>query len=97
MEPGVLIERSLEEQEAFALAARESMRRQIMELLKSRGLLGSSDLLICPRCGDRTIILSQQATWVKDKASKNRLCAPCGTEIAVASIMGTSDEIGGEG
>jgi uncharacterized protein with PIN domain len=97
MEPGVLIERSVEEQEAFAAAARESKRRQILDLLRSRGLLSSPELEACPRCGERLIIPSQQATWVKDRATKQKVCAPCGTEMALAQIMGGDHEIGGEG
>ena len=98
MEPATLISRSQEEQEALAAAARASTRKQIWDLLVSRGLTDSPDLQACPRCGDRIIIISQAATWVRDRKSKQPICAPCGTEIALMQIMQPGgDEIGGEG
>ena len=98
MEPATLISRSQDEQEALAAAARESTRKQIWELLVTRGLTDSPELTACPRCGDRIVIISQAATWVRDRKSKQAICAPCGTEIALMAIMQSGgDEIGGEG
>lgn len=98
MDPDVMTERSLEEQEALAAAARESMRRQVVEMLRQRNLLDSPELSSCPRCGDPIIILSQPATWVKDRTSGQRICAPCGTEMALLNLMQPGgDEVGGEG
>lgn len=98
MDPAAMMERTQAEQEALASAARESMRRQIIELLKSRDLLESPELEACPRCGERLIIISQAATWVRDRKARERICAACGTEQAVLDLMlPGGDEIGGEG
>lgn len=97
MDPGTAISRTQEEQEALAGAAREAMRHQILELLDKRGLAGSADLIACSRCGERTISLAQAATWVKDRATKQRICAACGTEQALLDALTPSHEIGGEG
>jgi hypothetical protein len=73
------------------------MRHQILDLLEKRGCLDSPELEACPRCGDRLIVISQQATWVKDRETGQRICAPCGTEKALLDLMGLSYELGGEG
>jgi uncharacterized protein with PIN domain len=96
MDQAAMIERTEAEQEALASAARESMRRQIVELLRMRDLLGSPELEACPRCGDCLIIVSQAATWVRDPKTRERVCAPCGTEQAILGLL-FPDEIGGEG
>lgn len=89
--------RTQEEQEALASAARESMRHQVLDLLSKRGCLDSPELLACPRCGERMILVSQQATWVKDRETGQRICAPCGTEKALLDLMAPAFELGGEG
>ena len=95
MDP-TMVERTQAEQEALAAAARESMRRQVLELLRTRNLLDSPDLEDCPRCGERLIIVAQAATWVRDTKTRERICAPCGTEQALLGLL-FPDEIGGEG
>jgi DNA-directed RNA polymerase subunit RPC12/RpoP len=97
MDPATTTSRSHEEREALAGAARESMRRQTLDLLEKRHLLDSDELEACPRCGERLIVVSQQATWIRDRASRERICAPCGTELALLDLMGPSHDIGGEG
>jgi uncharacterized protein with PIN domain len=97
MDPATIVSRSQEEQEALASAARESMRRQILDLLATRGCLDSPDLQACPRCGERLILVAQQATWVKNRETGDRICAPCGTEKALLDLMAPAYELGGEG
>ncbi len=96
MDHAAMVERTEAEQEALASAARESMRRQIVELLRTRDLLGSPELEPCPRCGDTLILVAQAATWVRDTKTRDRICAPCGTEQAILGLL-FPDEIGGEG
>jgi len=97
MDPATATSRSEEEREALAAAARESMRHQILDLLAKRELLDGDELEACPRCGERLIVVSQQATWVRNRDTRERICAPCGTELALLDLMGPSHDIGGEG
>jgi len=88
---------SSEEQAALARAVRASVRGQVIDLLERRGLLDRHDVIMCPRCGDRVILLDQPGTFVFDLAHNTRLCAACGAERDLVRIMDPVVEIGGEG
>lgn len=92
-----LISHTLDDQEAFAAAARASVRRQVAEILEERGLATSSELEICPRCGERTILAAQRATWVRERVTGRIICSPCGTELSVLELLQPEAELGGEG
>jgi hypothetical protein len=83
------------EQEALARAVRATVHDQIIDLLERRGLISSDDLVQCPRCGDRVILLDQPATFAIDAGS--RICAACRAESDFIRIVLPEDDIGGEG
>jgi DNA-directed RNA polymerase subunit RPC12/RpoP len=85
------------EQEGLARAVRASIRGQVIDLLERRGLLHRKDLLRCPECGDRVILLEQPGTFVYDRRRGQRLCAACGAERDLLVIMDPVVDIGGEG
>lgn len=86
---------STDEQEALARAVRASVHDQIIDLLERRGLISSDDLIQCPRCGDKVILLDQPATFSLSEGS--RICAACRAERDFIRIVHPDDEVGGEG
>lgn len=85
-----------EQRSTMASAVRETLRAQVIELLERRGLAGSPDLVECPRCGDRIILLDQPATFAIDKADRSRICAACGGEADFLAMIAPEADIGGE-
>lgn len=82
----------------MAGAVRETFRRQVIDLLNERGLSSSPDLRECPRCGDRTILLEQPATFGLDPATHGPICAACRAEQDFLEIVAPDVvDIGGEG
>lgn len=79
------------------VAVRETFRKQVIDLLHERGLSGSPDLLACPRCGDKIILLEQRATYGLDRATRSRICAACRAEQDYLFIQAPDADIGGEG
>jgi DNA-directed RNA polymerase subunit RPC12/RpoP len=86
-----------DEQAALARAVRATVRGRVIDLLERHGLLHHRDVLRCPSCGDRVILLDKPETFVYDRAHNARLCAPCGAERDLLVIMEPAVEIGGEG
>jgi hypothetical protein len=85
------------EQEGLARAVRASIRGRVIELLERRGLVHRHDLIRCPECGDKVILLDQPGTFVYDRRRGARLCAACGAERDLLVIMDPVVDIGGEG
>lgn len=89
---------SPEEQRSLAGAVRATVRNQTIDLLQRRGLLAETgDLLECPKCGDRVILLDQPATFVFDREGKTRICSACGAERDFIHMFRPDADIGGEG
>ena len=86
---------SVEDQPKLQEAVRESVHRQIVTLLERRGVIASPDLLQCPRCGDKVILLDLPSTFVLDQG--DRICSPCGAERDLIHVVWPSGDIGGEG
>jgi hypothetical protein len=86
-----------DEQAALARAVRASVRGRVIDLLERGGLLHRKDVIRCPSCGDKVILLDQPGTFVYDRAHGARLCAACGAERDLLVIMEPVVEIGGEG
>jgi DNA-directed RNA polymerase subunit RPC12/RpoP len=86
------------ERTGLARAVRASVRSQVIHLLERGGLLHKGDLLRCPSCGDRVILLDQPRTYVYDRAGDVRVCAACGAERDLFVVLDPpSVDIGGEG
>ena len=87
------------DEEAVGAAVRDYMRTHALELLQRKGLADSHELEVCPRCGERTIHPSVQATYSVDRRDQSRVCAACGAVGDVMKIMLPRFEIdiGGEG
>ena len=77
-------------------AVRESVRRQILSLLRRRGI-DPTTAIACPACGERVIHLEQPATFVFDRRSRDYLCRACGAERDFAHMTRPDADIGGEG
>lgn len=86
-----------EEQRSLAGAVRATFRNQVIDLLRRRGLMAGSDLLECPKCSDRVIVLDQPATFVYDRDDKVRICSACGAERDFIHMFRPEADIGGEG
>jgi hypothetical protein len=86
---------SVEEEPQLQEAVRESVHRQIVVLLERRGVTKSPDLLRCPICGDRVILLDLPSTFVLHEG--DRICAPCGAERDLINVVHPEADIGGEG
>ena len=87
----------LDEEPRLAAAVRESVHRQIVEILERRGLTRSPDLIACPTCGDRVILLDIPSTYVFDRDEKTRICAACGAERDLVHLVRPDADVGGEG
>ncbi|MBI4728126.1 MAG: hypothetical protein HY775_01280 [Acidobacteria bacterium] len=85
------------ERSVMARAVRETFRKQVADLLESRGLAGSADLRECQRCGERTILPGQPATFARDPRTRAVVCTACRAEQDFVGLFETDDEIGGEG
>ena len=85
------------EQATLARAVRASIRGRVINLLERHGLLHRGDLIRCPECGDKVILLDQPETFVYDRKRGARLCAACGGEQDLIVMMEPSVDIGGEG
>ena len=85
---------SVEDQPKLQEAVRESVHRQIVTMLERRGAISSPDLMQCPRCGDRVILLDLPTTFVLDEG--DRICAACGAERDLIRIVRPETDIGGE-
>lgn len=81
----------------MVVAVRETFRKQVIDLLRDRGLDRSPDLQACPRCGDRIILLEQPATYGLDRRTRARICAACRAEQDYLQIAAPDADIGGEG
>lgn len=86
---------SADPQRKLAAAVRESTRRRIIELIRARG--GNGDVLECPRCGDRLILLDEPSTYVFDLRDRTQMCSACGAEREVIRMEAPDVDIGGEG
>lgn len=85
-----------DEQRLLASAVRESVRRQVMALLRLRKI-DPEQAIPCPVCADRSIYLNQPRTFVFDRASRDYLCKACAAEREFARMVRPQADIGGEG
>jgi DNA-directed RNA polymerase subunit RPC12/RpoP len=85
----------LEEQMALAGAVRAYVHQRIVEVLEHAGATNSPDLIACPSCGDRVILLDKPSTYVQRHA--DRVCAACGAERELIEMYRPDSDIGGEG
>jgi hypothetical protein len=99
--PGVMAKEAQQghDEDAVADAVRDYTRTHVADLLSKRGLAGSPDLEVCPRCGERTIHPEVPATFSIDRRDKSRICAACASVADVLKIMLPRFEmdVGGEG
>ena len=85
-------------EDEVAEAVRDYMRTHVADLLQKRGVK-ESDLVECPRCGERTIHPDVPASFSIDRRDKARICASCAAVADVMKIMLPRFEmdVGGEG
>ena len=88
---------SVDDPTVFAGAVRETVHRQILDLLERRGLITRVDLIACPQCGDRVILLDQPGTFVFDRQHDERICAACGAARDFIKLVEPEADFGGEG
>lgn len=81
----------------LAEAVRESVHRQIVVLLEEAGAMSSPDLIACPRCGTRIIMLDMPRTYALDRRLDAPICAACAAERDVTTLVQPEQDIGGEG
>ena len=86
----------VEEQRLLAGAVRESVRRQILGLLRRRGI-DPRQAIPCPSCSERVIHLRQPSTFVFDRAARDYLCKACAAERDFVAMVRPVADIGGEG
>lgn len=86
----------IDEQRLLASAVRESVRRQVMSLLRLRNI-DPGQAIPCPSCGERSIHLRQPRTFVFDRRARDYLCKACAAERAFAAMVHPPADIGGEG
>jgi hypothetical protein len=87
----------LDQQRQYAEAVRESIHRRVVDLLERNGLAASPDLLECPSCESRLILLEEPATFSFLPAEGIRVCAACGAEREFLHVVHPDTDIGGEG
>jgi DNA-directed RNA polymerase subunit RPC12/RpoP len=85
------------DQAELARAVRASIRSQVVDLLERHGLLHKKDVMRCPECGDRVIVLEQPSTYVYDRHGDRKICSACGAERDLVVILDPVVDIGGEG
>lgn len=83
---------SEDEQTRLAGAVRETRKRASLMLIRP---YDRPDLLFCPSCGERVILLDQPETFVVRDAE--RMCAACGAERDFVQLYRSEADIGGEG
>lgn len=86
----------VDEQRLLAAAVRESVRRQVMGLLRMRKL-DPAAAIPCPACGERSIHLDHPRTFVFDRSARDYLCKACSAERAFTAMVHPQADIGGEG
>jgi DNA-directed RNA polymerase subunit RPC12/RpoP len=85
------------EQAGLARAVRATIRSRIVDLLDRHGLLNKDEVLRCPSCGDKVIVLEQPGTYVYDSERDRKICAACGGERDLLVMLEPTVDIGGEG
>src|SRR5687767_8955058 len=83
---------SKDEQVRLAGAVRETRKRVSLKVIN--GTL-APDLLFCPSCGEKVILLDRPETFVVQ--DDERICAACGAERDFVSLYRSEADIGGEG
>lgn len=86
----------VEEQKLLADAVRESVRRQVVALLRRRGIDPRS-AIPCPSCSDRVILLDEPSSFVFDRRAREYLCKACAAERDFVAMVHPQADIGGEG
>lgn len=86
----------VEEQRLLAGAVRESVRRQILALLRRRGI-DPRQAIPCPSCNEHVIHLRQPSTFIFDRAARDYLCKACAAERDFVRMVRPVADIGGEG
>lgn len=86
----------IDEGRLLSAAVRESVRRQVLSLLRLRKI-DPSEAIPCPHCGDRAIVLDQPRTFVFDRSDRDYLCKACAAEREFARMVHPQADIGGEG
>jgi DNA-directed RNA polymerase subunit RPC12/RpoP len=89
-------ELAADEHRLLAGAVRESVRRQIVSLLRRRGL-DPRQAIPCPTCGERVIFLDQTQSFVFDRRAREYLCKACAAERDFTAMVHPQADIGGEG
>jgi DNA-directed RNA polymerase subunit RPC12/RpoP len=84
----------IDEQRNLANAVREYVEERTADIIEISGAR-SPDLIQCPSCGNRTILLDRPATYVVK--NQDRLCAACGAERELVDMYLPDADIGGEG
>lgn len=86
----------IDEQRLLSAAVRESVRRQVLAILRLRKI-DSRHAIPCPSCGERSILLKQPRTYVFDRTERDYLCKACAAEREFARMVHPQADIGGEG
>jgi len=86
----------VDEQRLLAGAVRESVRRQIVSLLRRRRL-DPRAAIPCPTCGERVIFLDQAQSFVFDRRAREYMCKACAAERDFTAMVRPQADIGGEG
>ena len=93
--PGVSpLSLSLDEQARLAGVVRETFRRRTLSLIERQGA-ATPDLLECPSCGDRVILLDSPGTFVV--RDHMQVCTACGAERDFVQLFRAEADLGGEG
>ena len=87
---------SEDERASLQLAVRESVHRQIVAMLRRRGISLVEQGTTCPRCGEMVIVLDQPSTFALD-VDGERICCACRAERDFDLMVRPDADIGGEG